>query len=328
MKQSTENIVTGTSFYMKTSLRILVILLVSTSLVACSSLFDHSSVSVKKLIWLERDGIFDPEVPNTEVHALLTKGLYHRDPKIVACSISVIFWYVAISDTAAIMRKPRPIDRQLADIPGIYDLFIGLWDEGWTKSGGTPPDLQPSPEIFGDRLVNKTDCILTDREPVWVSLMSPLVYIFPGDERVHEIVWKTMPQVNPDGLLSVLHEGKFDTPNSQQHRIDILTNPETEEISATLAAESLGVFRSEDGLEALVTVLETGIPVYVPIKMTIVDSMIKYEEDAVPYIALMQQTLDSARTDDEEEIERKEDVQWRLKWFERDYAEEIDGPSD
>lgn len=304
------------------------ILLVSMSLVACSSLFDHSSVNVKKLIWLERDGIFDPEVPNTEVHALLTKGLYHRDPKIVACSISAIFWYVRMSDTAAVMGNPRPRDRQLADIPGIYDLFIGLWDEGWTKSGGKLPDLQRSAETFMDRLLHKTDCILTDQDPVWVSLMSPLVYLFPGDEKVHEIVWKTIPHVNPDGLLSVLREGKFDSPISQKHRIDILTNPETKEISATLAAKSLGVFRSEDGLEALVTVLETGIHAYVPTKMTIVDSMMKYEEEAAPYIAVMRQTLDSALTDDEEEIERKEDVQWQLKWFEEDYAEETDGPSD
>lgn len=148
------------------------------SFVACSTLFDRSSVNVKNLIWLEREGIFDPDVPTIEVHTLLTKGLYHKDPEIVACSISVIFWYVRILDTAAVIGNPLPIDRQLEEIPGLYDLFIGLWDEGWMESGGIVPDLQLSPHTFMDRVVNKTDCILTDREPVWVLLTSPLVYLF------------------------------------------------------------------------------------------------------------------------------------------------------
>ena len=313
---------------MNNLIRMLTILLVAMSFVACSTLFDRSSVNVKNLIWLEREGIFDPDVPTIEVHTLLTKGLYHKDPEIVACSISVIFWYVRILDTAAVIGNPLPIDRQLEKIPGIYDLFIGLWDEGWKESGGIVPDLQPSPHTFMDRVVNKTDCILTDREPVWVSLMSPLVYLFPRDEKVHEIVWIVMPQVNPDGLLSVLYEGKFDTPKSQQHRIDILTNPETKEISATLAAESLGAFRSEEGLAALVSVLQNDIHANVPTKMSIVESMMKYEEDALPHIALLRQTLESASTEDPEELERKEDVLWKLKWFEKDYTGEEDGPSD
>ena len=312
---------------MKTLFRILVILLVASSIVACSSLFDRSSVSVKDLIWLERDGIFDPEVPNSEVHALLTKGLYHEDPEIVACSISAIFWYVSISDTASVIGNPRPIARQLAEIPGIYDLFIGLWDEGWTKSGGIVPNSEPSADEFMDRVMNKTDCIVSHGDPVWVSLLFPLVYMFPGDEKVHEILWKQMPQVNPDGLMRELREGKFDTPEGEQHRIDILTNPDTEEVTATLAAKSLGVFRSEEGLEGLVTVLQRGIHGYVPTKMTIIDSIMKYEEDGVPHIALMQQTLDTVPTDDAEDRNLKEELQERLVWFEEDYSDEVSEPS-
>lgn len=314
---------------MKSLLRNLAILIAITFLVACSAISDRSSVSIKNLIWLERNGIFDPEVPTSEVHALLIKGLYHKNPEIVACSISAIFWYVSMSDTAAVIGNPRPIDRRLAEIPGIYDLFIGLSDEGWSESGGKVPDLHPSDDIFMDRVLNKTDCILTDREPVWASLMSPLVYLFPGDEKVHEIVWKEMPQVNPDGLLRVLHEGKFDTPKSQQHRIDILTNPETKEVYATLAAaESLGEFRSEDGLEALVRVLQIDSQGYAPTKMTIVDSIMKYEDDAVPHIALMRQIFDSIPNDDVEDRSRKETVHKRLVWFEEYYADKIGEPSD
>ena len=290
-------------------------------------MFDRSSVNVKKLIWLERDGIFDPEVPNSEVHALLNEGLYHRDPKIVACSISAIFWYVRISDTLEVIRKPRPIDRKLAEIPGIYDLFIELWDEGWTESGGIVPDSEPSADTFWDRVMNKTDCIVSDGDPVWVSLLHPLVYMFPRDEKVHEILWKQMPQMNPDGLIRELREGQFDTPKGQQHRIDILTNPETEEVTATLAAKSLGVFRTDDGLEALVSVLQTDTHGYVPTKMTIVDSIMRYEEDGVPHIALMRQTLDSVPTDDAADRKLKEELQERLVWFEEDYADEVSEPS-
>lgn len=61
--------------------------------------------------------------------------------------------------------------------------------------------------------------------------------------------------------------------------------------------------------------------------MTIVNSITKNDEKAVSCIALMRQTLESASTEDVEQLELMEDVQWRLKWFEEDYSADIDGPS-
>ena len=132
----------------------------------------------------------------------------------------------------------------------------------------------------------------------------------------------------PDGLIRELREGKFDTPKGEQYRIDILTNPDSKEVYATLAAESLGVFRTDDGLDALVSVLQKDIQEHVPTKMTIVASIMKYKEEGVPHIALMRQTLDSVSTDDAEDRKRKEALQERLVWFEEDYADEFGEPSD
>lgn len=153
--------------------------------------------------------------------------------------------------------------------------------------------------------------------------MIPSVYMFPADERVHEIVWKTMPQIIPDGLLDVLQEGKFDTPEGEQHRIDILTNPDTEEVTATLTAKSLGVFRSDDTSKSA-SKRHSGIRTY---KMTIVDSIMKYKEDRIPHIALMRRTLDRVPIDVAEYRSRKEALQERLVWFEEDYTDEIGAPS-
>ena len=310
---------------MKTSVKILALLLVANSLFGCSTLFDRSAVSVKKLIWLEREGMFDPEVPTSEVHSLLINGLYHKDPEIVACSISAIFWYDRISDTIEVLGNSRPIDRQLAEIPGIYDLFVGIWEEGWTESGGIMPIVPMSPVVWMDRVSNRTDCIVSHGDAVWTTLMSPLVLMFPGDEKVHEIVWSQMPQVNPNGLLRLLREGQFDSPNCQQYRIDILTNPDTSEMNATLAAESLGEFRSDEGLDALVRVLQDIDHEYITKTMTVVTSIMKYEEDGVPHIALMRQTLDRVQTDNMTDRNRKQGLQDELDWFEEDYADEAGG---
>ena len=336
VRSSKKNYFSGTIFYMKTLLKVLAVLLVANTLLGCSTFFDRSSVSVKRLIWLEREGIFDPEVPTSEVHALLTKGLYHKDPEIVACSVGAIALYafdsflVAVDtnhDVLDLAEVQSQLDRQLAELPGIYDLFTGLWDEGWTKSGGIVPKYDPYTKLFVERPKNETDCIMSDQDPVWVELLYPLVLMFPADEKVHEIIWRQMPQDDPDDLLTLLRLGNFDTSKNQQHRIDILTNPETNEVTATLAAESLGEFRSDDSLDTLVRVLRSDVHGYISTTMTIVASIMQYKEDGVPHIALMRQNLDSVSTDSTTYRGRKEQLQERLDWFEEHYSEKLSTPT-
>ena len=311
---------------MKTFLKFFAILLIAMTLVACSAITERFSVNLKTYIWLEREGMFDPEVPTSKVHDLLTRGLYHQDPEIFTCSISTIVWYVGVSDTAAFLGNPRPVDRRLGELPGLYKLFTGLWEEGWTESGGIVPDVS-FPDDIEDRVRNKTGCLMSDQDPVWPSLVGSMVFLFPRDEKVHDIIWKQLPQSNPDGILSSLYEGKFNTRKDQQHRIDILTNPKTNRYDAILAAKSLGEFRAEGGVEALAKVLREDILAFVPPKMTIVEAMLKYEAEAVPHVALMRKMLSSARTHGAEDRERKKRLQERFTQWEQEYGVELVEPS-
>ena len=286
-------------------------------LVACNALFERYPINLQTYIWLEREGIFDPEVPTSTVQDLLSKGLYHKDPEIATCTISVIVWYVGVSDTAAYIGNPRPVDRRLGEIPGLYELFIRLWEEGWKEAGGIVPDVS-FPDDIEDRVVNKSGCLISDRDTVWTSLVSPMVFIFPGDEKVHDIIWQDLSQSNPDGLLGALYDGKFNTPKAQQHRIDILTNPQTNFYNANLAAKSLGEFRAKGGLEALAGVLQEDTLAFIPPKLTIVEAMLNYEAEAVPHLDLMRKMLNSAETHSSQDREWKKALQERFTQFEEE----------
>ena len=148
--------------------------------------------------------------------------------------------------------------------------------------------------------------------------------IFPEDENVHDIIWRGLPQSNPDDLLEALFTRRFNNRKDQKYRVNVLTNPNTTVSQARLAARSLSEFHAEGGLETLAKVLEENILLHDPPQITIVDSMIKYEAKAVPYINLMREKLQNAQTHRAEDIELQQAVQARLTQFENDYDHELD----
>ena len=279
-------------------------------------------------IWLEREGMFDPEVPTSEVHELLSNGMKHEDSKIVHCSISAIIWYSGITREARVNGVTPSLDRRLGELPGLYDLFVEMWEKGWKESDGIEPDV-PAPPV--ERFINKTGCLAPDMDFIWTSLALPMAYLFPGDAKVYDIIWKDLPQSGPGSLLMGLFEGKFNNPKDQQYRIDFLTDPKTEQYWSKLAARSLGEFRSEDGLEALVQVLqkfdtvERGMEYPVP-TLVIVEAMIKYETEASPYIDVMRKKLENAVTIGQREHDLRITLKERLVHFEETYAEEPEQP--
>ena len=275
-------------------------------------------------IWLEREGIFDPEVSTSEVHELLSKGLNHDDPKIVHCAISAIKWYSNLTSELRIIGKTPDTDRRLGELPGLYNLLTGIWDKGWKEAGGVVPKAQYSASRT-ERWTNKTACLAPD--PIWTSLTLTLAYLFPGDEKVYEIIWKHLPQISPGSLLTGLFEGKFNNPKDIQHRINLLTNRETKQYWSRLAARSLGDFRSERGLETLVQVLEKDDMEYGTPKFVIVDAMIKYDEDATPHIELMRETLENTRPIGTSDRDLMIALKECLSHFEEKYAEEVEQPS-
>ena len=274
-------------------------------------------------IWLEREGIHDPEVPDSKVIDLLSKGIKHKDPKIVHCSISAVVMYTSWVSTLQGEGKKPPIERQLGSTPGLYDLFIELWEEGWKKSGGIVPDGQ-YPEDMDERVQHKTGCTAPD--PIWITLAPPMAALFPGDEKVYDIIWKDLPQRGTHSLVRGLWNGKFNNPKDQQYRIELLSNPETDLYTTTLTVRSLGDLPAEKGLETLAPLLETQTLKWGTPELVIVESMMKYEAEAVPYIPLMRETLEKSRGVGRDR-ELRATLKERLVHFEEKYAEEAELPT-
>lgn len=307
---------------MKILLQCLATLLLAMCLVACSSISDDITYDLETYVWLEREGIWDPEVPTRTVQKLLRKGLYHEDPEIFRCSIGAIVVRGGQMNHDRLVGRTSRIDRRLNKLPGIYKLLTGMWEDGWEESGGSVPEEQRFDDFY-DRVINKTGCLFAP-DPMWTALALPLVNLFPEDEKIHEIIWKDLPQRNPDEMLEALFSGRFNNRIDQKYRINVLTNPNTDISQARLAAKSLGEFHAEGGLEALAKVLQEDIFPYTPPQVTIVDAMIKYEAKAVPYIDLMRKSLRSAGTTSEEDGELKRAVLERFTQFEKDYAHALD----
>lgn len=310
---------------MKTFLRYFATLLWAMSLVACSSFSDDISYDLETYVWLEREGIWDPEFPTSKVHKLLKKGIRHDDSEIVRCSISAILLYAArirfFRDGG--FPQPQP-NRRLNEVPGVLESLTEVWQLGWKEADGVVPSVE-LPADIEDRVLNKTGCVVL--EPIWTALVYAMIEIFPGDEAVHAIVWKQIPQSRPEILLELLWDGKFNFPKDERYRIEVLKNPDSSLSQARLAATSLGTFRSKNGLEALATTLEQEeMQSYVSPTMTIIDSMFKYETDAVPYIDLMRRVLESVETIGSQEHKQRESMLKRLAQFEQDHAGDQDEP--
>ena len=279
-------------------------------------------------VWLEREGMFDKEVPNKEIHELISTGLRSEDPEIVHYSVRSMSLFLGVSRTGIERGLTPTIDRQLQDIPELYDILIKMWDDGWKKAGGAIPE-PVMPDDYLERIEEKSGSLLPG--PAWTALPMIFAYLFPGDEKVYKIIWDVFPSDyrggfpdggyhdtnNPGQLLSALYTGKFDNPKDQQFRIDILMNKEATRSFSSLAARSLGDLRSDEGFEALATVLQNDNMKHGTPHIPIVEAMIKYEEKAVPYISLMRERLAKSPGLDSVERELKITLKERLVHFEK-----------
>ncbi len=127
---------------------------------------------------------------------------------------------------------------------------------------------------------------------------------------------------NPLPLLSALFHGKFNNPKDREFRIEILSHIGSVRQFSSLAARSLGEFRSDEGFDALVTVLEKDQLMFGTPKIPIVEAMLKYGEKAAPYIPLMRTSLESSKGFVAQERELKTKLEELLGEFEKEFGKE------
>lgn len=254
---------------------------------------DYTELTGMELyIWLEREGMHEATVTNSEIHELVLKGLQHDDAEIVDCTVSTIGLHAFQKRSAILENKTQPsLDRKLQDIPQLYKLLMDMWDKGWSEAGGVLPTPDPKDELeYLDKVMSKTGCLAMS--PTWTVL--PLVFatLFPGDQKVREIIWKALPDDDdPRPLLSALYVGEFNQPEDQAFRIEVLTTPETQWYEARVAANSLGKFQSEAGFDALVTTLRRDVTKRGLPYLEIVESILAHGDKAIPHLNLLAEKM-------------------------------------
>ncbi|MYK44158.1 MAG: hypothetical protein F4039_08745 [Gammaproteobacteria bacterium] len=246
---------------------------------------DEEHTDIELYSWLQIKGMRDKTVSNREIHKLITDGLRSEDPEIQHCTITAIQFHVGTNVNLIIENKTVIIDRRLQDIPGLYDLLMKMWDEGVTKSGGVVPEIDF--DITSEQLEKGFPCLAG--RPGWAGLPRTLAYLYPKNKKVYDIVWNALKdkkilsdheEDNPIPLLSALYVGEFNNPRDEAFRIQVLTNPETQNYDAALAAISLAKFQSEKGLAALVSTLEKNDNLWGLPYLEIVEAVIAHGEEA------------------------------------------------
>lgn len=303
----------------------------STTLLHAKTNLQNDTLDLQRYIWLNIEGMNDTETPNEEIHELITAGLQHENLEIVHCTVSALSMFIGKSKQYRKKGLSYPIDRDLKNIQEWRDVLITMWNENWSKSGKIFPTLEVSDELIV-KIQNKTACF--GAKPTWAVLPQILAYLYPQDFEVYEIIWDAFPEPpggfsgglieednNPLPLLSCLFEGQFNNEKDQKLRINLLSNRKISRSVAQLAARSLGEFRSNEGLEALADTLKTKGHEYGTPNLELVESIMKYEEQATQYIPLLQENLTNVLAIGEFEKNLLATLKERLIHFEEKHGE-------
>ncbi|MXX94594.1 MAG: hypothetical protein F4039_02400 [Gammaproteobacteria bacterium] len=299
-------------------------------LIAVNAISDSDTANQSELdryIWFNTEGMYDLNVPNDEIHELITNGLQHENQEIVGCTLAAMGLHIGGTFEARKQGKEVDLNRDLRHKKEWYDTLINMWDDNW--SGVLPEETFPDDLV--DRMKHNTGCVYM--LPTWIGLPQILAYMYPQDEKVYKIIWDAYPipqpirggkitdETNPLPLLRALFDGGFNHEKDQQFRIDILLNRETSYPTAQFAARSLGNFRSDEGLKALADRLTKSDYKYGTPKLEFVEAITKYEAQAQPYIPLLKKSLRNIPRVGSFDPELYATLKERLVHFEEKYGE-------
>lgn len=269
--------------------------------------------------WLQVDGMNDATVSTGVIHKLIVAGLIHEDTEIQHCTLTAIKFHVGANVSRIIKNRTITIDRRLQDIPQLYQLLMNLWDEEFTKAGGVVPEKDYSSSL--EQLETGFPCL--GSRPGWAALPWAFAYLYPRNEKVYDIIWKTLEgekalpdrdENNPIPLLAALHVGDFNNPKDEAFRIQVLTSRDTDMYTMGVAANSLAKFQSEKGLAALVDVLEHRKSKWGASTIEVVEAIMAHGEQAT---AQYQQLLRDAMP----KVFKNRSHNTRVLWIQRELSQ-------
>lgn len=244
--------------------------------------------------WLGFEGIYDSDLDNDTVINVLEKGLFSDDPDIVAAALNAINWYTSwVGWDSRSPEEPRPLDRELQRISGLKALLVDTWQKGFAENPGFDASQGPDMiEIRNGRAVLKSDS-------VWTLIPNILAVLYPKDPDGHEIIWESKGPNGSDSLILLLNLGEYSSNKDQELRISVLLDRKVDARHTAEAARGLGLFRSKEGLEALVSRLEDSARYPTNAVGHLVEAVVEYGEECLPYAELLRKTSRRLQIDEQ-----------------------------
>ena len=198
--------------------------------------------------WIGHNGVEDPTWSDERIFKAIQQGLSHNRTDIVNATIGATAWIAAYADlNLEDHRSTKRVARDIGSLPGVKEFLINHWDEAFRENSnpwiGT--DTTKFVEIRNSKTVWKS-------EWAWLTIPATLATFFPRDPEIVEILWQAHNPNHPELLLSLLNVAQIETKEANEFRVQILFNQSVTAFATVLAIDSLGRFRSDDGLAALV----------------------------------------------------------------------------
>ena len=236
--------------------------------------------------WLAYEGIGDRELDNQTVRDILEMGLSSEDPEVAGAAINSIVFYTSwVEIDSWAPEEPPPIDRELQRITGLKELLVDKWENGFARS----PDFQDNRDLDEGMEIRGGRVVLSSGD-VWQMIPNILAVLYPKDSDVHRIVWEARAPKNVGQLLRRLDIGQFATKKDQDFRLAVLLDRNASDDDIARAALGLGKYRSDEGLKALVSRLEESRKSPTNAVGHIVEAVVEYRTDCLPYVELLRKT--------------------------------------
>ncbi len=218
--------------------------------------------------YLRNEGIFNPQISDETVIAMLSEGISHDDDKVVELTLRTLIEYSgAIAFSESVDMPDYHPRRPVHQVSNLRKFLIERYSVPQSQIGFDLdldlPNLSLSDIEAMDR--SELDAILEkikDSIPLHDGILMLLCRLWPKDPEIHSLVWKYQmdnPSMPASQMLGLLNEGQFDTIEANDYRLSLLKTYDQESGPTgnftTMVARGLALGYPEKAIPALI---ETG----------------------------------------------------------------------
>ncbi|MYD46408.1 MAG: hypothetical protein F4W92_08660 [Gammaproteobacteria bacterium] len=284
-------------------IRLVFLAILCTSLGSCSNQIPADLEGVELYDWLSFEGLYDPSIDNKTILQLLEEGLFNDNQRIVNATLETIAWYAA----RVRIERWQPseddplVERDVLSIAGLRKFLVDTWNREFKENPNFISEASDTDQLNSVESGNYR--VLRHVNDAWTIIPGILSVLYPKDVEVHEIIWQAYNPKQDLQMLTRLEDGGFDSKRTTDYRIQMLLDEKSPHFVVAMAARGLGLYRSDDGLEALLIRVRDTDRRTTAIAH-IVEAIVAHESKAIPYSDLLRRTAQDYDLIQNEQLER------------------------